>query len=127
MGVDLGGRLIVGCEITHCIDQKTGDSLADILRNETQADPVTDVYGEEYIRNHLSLHGFIGYNAYSPVENHEPFFVGKELCNCGNRGEPLAGICSMEDVIEAANEVEETLQKHGFSGPVEVVILLEGS
>lgn len=134
MGIDLGGQLIVGIDISKCVHHETGKSLKDIIiarileSEEGDEDDVLEyIQDNKFLQNELGLDGFAAYDGYGEFECDGPVFVGMELCSCGNRGEPLSGSCTPEDIHEVVDTVVTSLAAKGFRGPISVAFVLGAS
>ncbi len=130
MGVDLGGNLIVGCRLETCIHTPSGRNMREYLTQELGHDPVGEEseYGDgKKIREMFGLDLLYAYDSYAEEELDEPVFIGLSVCQCGNRGEPISGRCSLQDVEKTAQKVKQSLLEKEFTGVMEIAFLLEAS
>ncbi len=131
MGVDLGGELVLGCDLSKCRHLETKRLLRDILMEHLSEDEQED---EDSIwslggkaQELFDLQLFRAYDNYSNNDRLEPTFIGVGLCRCGNRGEPIADACSREKLDEATTKLQQVFREKGLEGEIVLAFMLEAS
>jgi hypothetical protein len=127
MGIDTSGILIVGCNIEHCRNPDTDETINDLFRSEYTGDWFhlpEGVEKSEVIKS-FDLKGFTGMNYLAEGEVHSPVYIGVSVSSCRNRGESPVGNCTWGVIQEAKKKVEQSLKAKGFMGPIDVAFILE--